>query len=81
MIRFLVMNLTHPDLNSIFDISVIFITNYSFKERQRLHQQRYTLDDLNFKIKPTQSFKNTHRDRIYVLIYIFIEVSAHMDCL
>jgi hypothetical protein len=31
-------------------------------------------DFMNFKIKPTQSFKGAHRDRMY--IHIFIGVSA-----
>jgi hypothetical protein len=31
---------------------------------------------INLKIKPAQSFKFTHRNRIYV--YVFIRVSAHI---
>jgi hypothetical protein len=34
-------------------------------------------DFVNLKIKSTQSFKNTHRDKIY--IYIFIKISDHID--
>jgi hypothetical protein len=30
LVRFLVVKLTHPDSNHIFDISVAFTTNYSF---------------------------------------------------
>jgi hypothetical protein len=32
-------------------------------------------DFMNLNIKQTQSFRDTHRDRIYV--HIFLEVSAH----
>jgi hypothetical protein len=32
-------------------------------------------DFVNLKIKPTQSFRDTHRGRVYV--YVFIGVSAH----
>jgi hypothetical protein len=33
-------------------------------------------DFVNLKIKPTQSFKDAHRDR--VCVHIFIGVNAHM---
>jgi hypothetical protein len=33
-------------------------------------------DFMNLKIKPTQFFKGTHRDMMYM--YIFIEVSDHL---
>jgi hypothetical protein len=33
LIRFLVVELNYSDSNSIFDMSVIFITNYSFSRR------------------------------------------------
>jgi hypothetical protein len=43
--RFLVMELTHLCLNTRFDMSVVFMINYFFNERQRLYQQRDVLDD------------------------------------
>jgi hypothetical protein len=35
LIRFLVVKLIQSDLNFIFNMIVVFITNYSFSERQR----------------------------------------------
>jgi hypothetical protein len=37
MIRFLVVKLTHPDLNFIFDMSVVFMVNYFFSGRRHPH--------------------------------------------
>jgi hypothetical protein len=45
LVRFLVVELTHPDLNPRFDMCVIFMVNYSFSGRQRLHRQRDALSD------------------------------------
>jgi hypothetical protein len=45
MIRFLMVELIHPCLNPIFDMSIIFTTNYYFSGRRRSHQQRVTLSD------------------------------------
>jgi hypothetical protein len=33
MVRFVVVKLTHLDLNFIFNISIVFMVNYSFSER------------------------------------------------
>jgi hypothetical protein len=33
LVRFLVVELTYPDLNLIFNINIIFITNYFFNKR------------------------------------------------
>jgi hypothetical protein len=45
LVRFLVVEITHPDSNSRFNMRVVFMTNYSFSGRQRLHQQRDALGD------------------------------------
>jgi hypothetical protein len=45
LIRFLVVELTHPDLNPRFKIDVTFITNYSFSRRRHPRRQRVTLGD------------------------------------
>jgi hypothetical protein len=45
LIRFLVVELTHPDSNPIFDMCVVFMTNYSFSERRRPCRQRGALGD------------------------------------
>jgi hypothetical protein len=34
LVRFLVVKLTHPNLNPRFDMGVAFTTNYSFSERR-----------------------------------------------
>jgi hypothetical protein len=38
LIRFLVVELTHPGSNHRFDMGVAFTANYSFSERQRPRQ-------------------------------------------
>jgi hypothetical protein len=45
LVRFLVLELTHPGSNPRFDMGVVFTANYSFSERRRPRQQRGTLDD------------------------------------
>jgi hypothetical protein len=45
LFRFLVVKLIHTNLNPKFDMGVVFMTNYFFSGRRRLHQQRDDLDD------------------------------------
>jgi hypothetical protein len=45
LVRFLVVELTHPGSNPRFDMGVAFITNYSFSGRRRPRRQRDTLGD------------------------------------
>jgi hypothetical protein len=45
LFRFLMIKLTHLDLNHRFDMSVTFTTNYSFNSRRRLRRQRDALSD------------------------------------
>jgi hypothetical protein len=54
MVRFIVIQLSYPDLNSRFDMIVKLVTYF-----------------VNYKIKSTQFFKYTYKNRVYV--YIFIE--------
>jgi hypothetical protein len=39
LVRFLLVELTHPDSNPTFDMDVAFTVNYSFSERRHLHRQ------------------------------------------
>jgi hypothetical protein len=39
LVRFLVVKITHSYLNSRFDMSVTFMTNYYFSGRRRLRRQ------------------------------------------
>jgi hypothetical protein len=39
LVRFLVVELTHPGSNPIFDMGVAFMANYSFSGRRRSCQQ------------------------------------------
>jgi hypothetical protein len=48
-VRFLVVELNHSGLNIIFDIDVVFMTNYFFRERRRPDRQRDTLSDRLFE--------------------------------
>jgi hypothetical protein len=43
LVRFLVVELIHSDLNTKFDIDVIFTINYSFSVRWCFRRQRDTL--------------------------------------
>jgi hypothetical protein len=45
LVRFLVVELNHSGLNIIFDMDVVFMTNYFFRERRRPDRQRDTLSD------------------------------------
>jgi phosphate starvation-inducible membrane PsiE len=45
LVRFLVVELNHSGLNIIFDMNVVFMTNYFFRERRRFGRQRDTLSD------------------------------------
>jgi hypothetical protein len=45
LVRFLLVELTHPDLNTRFDIGVAFMTNYFFSGRRCSHRQQDALDD------------------------------------
>jgi hypothetical protein len=45
LVRFLVVKLIHSNLNTKFDMSVVFTVNYSFSRRQRFHRQRDTFGD------------------------------------
>jgi hypothetical protein len=77
LIRFLVAELIHSGSNSKFDMSVTFMTNY-FLVGDDVPVDSETLlvtDFVNLKIKPTQSFRDAHRDRLCVRAFIW--VSAH----
>jgi hypothetical protein len=74
LIRFLVVELTHSDLKSTFDICVIFTANYSFNKRRCFHRQRCALSDRLHK-------SQDQADSVLVLIrikcvYILIGMSA-----
>jgi hypothetical protein len=74
VIRFLLVKLTHSDLNSIFDMSVIFMTNYSLS-RDDVPVDSETLlviDFVNLKIKPAHSFRCAHRSMVCVHVFIWV---------
>jgi hypothetical protein len=71
------MELIHSNSNPIFDIGVVFSANYSFSGRRRPIDSETLLvtDFVNLKIKPAQSFRDAHKDRVCVRVFIW--VSAH----
>jgi hypothetical protein len=71
------VKLIHSGLNYIFDMSVIFMTNYFLVGGDVPVDSEALLvtDFVNLKIKPTQSFRGAHRGR--VCVRVFIGVSAH----
>jgi hypothetical protein len=73
-----VVELIYPDLNTRFDMGVIFMANYFFSGRQRPVDSETLLvtDFVNLKIKSAQFFGCAHRDK--VCVRVFIGVSARM---
>jgi hypothetical protein len=45
LVRFLVVELTHSCSNPIFDMCVVFTTNYSFSGRRRPRRERDVIGD------------------------------------
>jgi hypothetical protein len=78
LVRLLVVKLTYSGLNPRFDMSVVFMANYSFSRRRRLVDSETLLmtDFMNLNIKPTQSFRSAHRGMM--CIRVFKEMSDHM---
>jgi hypothetical protein len=72
LIRFLVMELIYPGLNTKFDMNVAFMANYSFSGRQRSVDSETLLmtDFMNLKIKLTQSFRYAHKVRVCICAFI-----------
>jgi hypothetical protein len=77
LVRFLVVKLTYPDLNPRFDMRIIFTANYFSVGGDIPVDSKMLLitDFIDLKIKPTQSFRCAHRNRVYMRA--FIGVSAH----
>jgi hypothetical protein len=74
LIRFLVMELTHSDSKSTFDICVIFTTNYSFNGRRCFHRQRCALSD---RLRKSQDQAGSVLVLIRIkCVYILIGMSA-----
>jgi hypothetical protein len=78
LVRFLVVELTHPDLNPRFDISIIFMTNYFLMggDVPINNETLLVTDFVNLKIKPAQSFRCVHM--CMVCVRVFIRVSVHL---
>jgi hypothetical protein len=77
LVRFLVVELTHPSSNPRFDINVAF-TLIILSVEGNIPVDSETLfvtDFMNLKIKSTQSFECTHRSK--VCVHVFTGVSAH----
>jgi hypothetical protein len=58
LVRFLMVELTHPDSNRRFDMSVVFTANYFFTVDS---ETLLVTDFMNLKIKSAQSFECAHR--------------------
>jgi hypothetical protein len=81
LVRFLVIELTHLDLNSRFDMDVVFTVNYFFSGIRRPIESETLLvtDFVNLKIKPAQSFGGAHRDRMCVAVFIGVSDHTYMS--
>jgi hypothetical protein len=73
MVRFLVVESTHPDSNPRFDMGVTYlwliilsvVGNFSVNSDTLL-----VTDFMNLKIKPAQSFESAHRSMVYMRVFI-----------
>jgi hypothetical protein len=71
-----VVELTHPGLNTRFDMIVVFTANY-FLVRDDVPVDNETLlvtDFVNLKIKSAQSFRDAYKGR--VCVHVFIKMRA-----
>jgi hypothetical protein len=75
LVRFLVVELIHPDLNLKFDTCVVFMINYFFSGDDVPVDSEMFFVTVNLNIKPVQSFRGIYRGRMCVCV--FIEVSTH----
>jgi hypothetical protein len=73
-----VVKLIYADSNFRFDMNIMFMINYSFNERRCPVDNEMILvtDFVNLKIKSTQSFRDAHRDIIYMCV--FIKINTHI---
>jgi hypothetical protein len=81
LVRFLVVELTHPYSNPKFDMSITFILNYSFSgSNVPIDSETLLMTDfVNLKIKPAQSFKDAYRGRMCVHVFIWVSARMYMN--
>jgi hypothetical protein len=73
LVKFLVVKLTHSNLNHRFDMSVTFTANYFFGGDVSVDNESVLVTHfMNLKIKSAQSFRC---GRVYV--HVFIRMSDH----
>jgi hypothetical protein len=70
LVRFLVVELTHTCSNPIFDMCIVFTTNYSFSWRRHSREALLMTDFVNLKIKSAQSFRCAHKGKVCLRIFI-----------
>jgi hypothetical protein len=77
LVKFLVVELTHPCSNPIFDMCVAFMANYFLVGGDILidSEPLLMIDFVNLKIKTAQSFRYAHKIMVCVC-RVFIGVSA-----
>jgi hypothetical protein len=81
LVRILVVKITHLILNFKFIMCVVFMINY-FLVRCDVSIDSETLlmiDFINFKIKPTQSFRCADRGKIYVCVLIGVSANTYIN--
>jgi hypothetical protein len=80
LVRFLVVELTHPGSNHKFDMCVAFTANYSLGDDVPVDSETLLMTDfVNLKIKPTQSFGGAHRGRMCVRVFIGVSARTCMS--
>jgi hypothetical protein len=82
MVRFLVVKLTHPDLNLRFNMSVAYLQLIILSVVCDVPVRSETLlmtDFVNLKIKSVQSFEYAHRDWVSVRVFIRMSACTYMS--
>jgi hypothetical protein len=75
------LKLIHSDLNTRFNMSVVFTANYLLmRDDVSIDNDALLMTDfVNLKIKPVQSFRRAHIGRVYVCIFIRVNTHTYMS--
>jgi hypothetical protein len=75
LIRFLVVELIHSDSDLIFDMSVVFMTNYFLVgDGVPVDSESFLVRLHESQDKTVQSFRGDHRDKMCVHVFIGMSI-------
>jgi hypothetical protein len=79
LIRFLIVELIHSDSDLIFDMSVVFMTNYSsLGDDVLIDSETFFVRLHESQDKTVQSFRGDHRDRMCVHMFIGVNIYIYI---